>query len=419
MKKTIRFSKGFIPCAILSVLIIALGVVGFVTKGINLGLDFKPGLIEDVRIANPAVSVVYDGNARATLELSRDGVSVIVSGTGAENKTSTFMYAEYKTVQDVADALNTVEGVNATVNENGDVEAFYMFLNSAISTQLTHTPLYIYAKNSAVSVDDVRAALEDMRGISVKALGSGAEMSFQIRMPVNSAEDSSRVLQGAVEDTLAEKFGENCIAVVKTDFIGSSFSKTLASKSIILLLCTIVLIWVYAAFRFHWDFALGSVIALLHDTCIMFTFIVWTQMEFTTTVLAAVLTIIGYSINATVVILDRVRFIVAKFKDGNDSYEGVKITKFKQVLDIALSDTLGRSIITTLTTLFAVISLYIFTTGSIKDFALALIVGLISGCYSSIFISSGFISLFRKTWVPKFGVHHSEKSIKAGALDLN
>ena len=419
MKKTMRFSKGFIPCAILSMLIIAFGVVGFVTKGINLGLDFKPGLIEDVRIANPAVSVAYDGNARATLELSREGISVIVSGTGAENKTATFAYAQYKTVQDVADALNTVEGVNATVNESGDVESFYMFLNSALSTQLTQNPLYIYAKNADVSIDDVRTALEDMKGISVKVLGSGSEMSFQIRMAVNSEEDSSNALQGAVEDALATKFGENSVAVVKTDFIGSAFSKTLASKSIILLLCTVILIWVYAAFRFHWDFALGSVIALLHDTCIMFTFIVWTQMEFTTTVLAAVLTIIGYSINATVVILDRVRFVVAKFKDGNDMYEGEKITKFKQVLDIALSNTLGRSIITTVTTLFAVVSLYIFTTGSIKDFALALIVGLISGCYSSIFISSGFISLFRRKWVPKFGIHHSEKAMKTGELDLS
>ena len=80
---------------------------------------------------------------------------------------------------------------------------------------------------------------------------------------------------------------------------------------------------------------------------------------------------------------------------------------------------MSRSIITTVTTLFAVFSLYIFTTGSIKDFALAMIAGLISGLYSSIFISSGFISLIRKNWKPEYGIHHSEKSMKKGVLNMN
>ena len=264
------------------------------------------------------------------------------------------------------------------------------------------------AKNADVTIDDVRKALSDVHGVAVKKLGS-VVTSFQIRMPAATDEDSSDVLQKTVSAKLGEKFGASDIAVVKTDFIGAGFSKTLASKSIILLLCTVVLIWGYAAIRFHWDFALGAVVALLHDTCIMFTFIVWTQMEFSTTVLAAVLTIIGYSINATVVILDRIRF----------NLNTIKVTKFSELIDSALSDTLGRSIITTVTTLFAVLSLYIFTSGSIKDFALALIVGLLSGCYSSIFISGGFIQLLRRGWKPEFGIHHSEKAMKKGVLDMS
>jgi len=175
-------------------------------------------------------------------------------------------------------------------------------------------------------------------------------------------------------------------------------------KSLLMFVLTVALIWIYAAIRFHWDFALGAVIALIHDTLIMLTFIIWTQMEFSTTVLAAVLTIIGYSINATVVILDRIRYNLTYMNDVNS---------FTPILNQSLSDTLVRSILTTVTTLFAVISLYVFTTGSIKDFSLALIVGLISGMYSSIFISSGFIQLFRRTWKPEFGVHHSLRTVKA------
>ena len=109
-------------------------------------------------------------------------------------------------------------------------------------------------------------------------------------------------------------------------------------------------------------------------------------MEFSTTTLAAILTIIGYSINATVVILDRVR----------SDIKIVEAKTFKEILNAALSQTLSRSVITTVTTLLAVLSLFFFTTGTIHDFSLALIIGLISGCYSSIFIAGSFILLARR-----------------------
>lgn len=409
MKKVLNFSKGFIPCAVFSALIIIFGVIGFVTKGINFGIDFRPGLIEEVRIASPAISVTYTGSANATVELSKESMTVVISGIGADNKTEVFTYADCPSVNDIAAALNSVDGIQASVNADGETESFYMFLNSAVSTQLSKSPLYVYARNADTAIDDIREALADVHGVSVKNIGSGAVSGYQIRMPAATEADSSDVLQETVLSSLGEKFGSSNVAVIKTDFIGAGFSKTLASKSVILLLCTVVLIWGYAAIRFHWDFALGAVVALIHDTLIMFTFIVWTQMEFTTTVLAAVLTIIGYSINATVVILDRIRF----------NLTAVKVTKFSDLINSALSDTLGRSLITTLTTLFAVVSLYIFTTGSIKDFALALIVGLISGCYSSIFISGGFIQLLRRGWKPEYGIHHSEKAMKKGVLDMS
>jgi preprotein translocase subunit SecF len=205
-------------------------------------------------------------------------------------------------------------------------------------------------------------------------------------MAADSEEDSSAALQKAIFEKLGETFGAEKIAVIKTDFIGSSFSKTLASKSAVLMLLTVLLIWVYAAIRFHWDFALAAVIAIIHDSLIMVSFISFIQMEFSTTTLAAILTIIGYSINATVVILDRVR----------SDIKVVEAKTFKEILNSALSSTLSRSIITTVTTLFAVLALFFFTTGTIHDFSLALTVGLISGCYSSIFIAGAFILSVRK-----------------------
>lgn len=399
MKRTMSFNKGFIPCTIISTVIILFGIVGFFTKGINFGLDFKPGLIEEVRVAEPVAEITYDGAAKIALDLSAGQMDLVITGTSANNETRSFNFAVYNTVASLADEVSKVDGVKMTV-KNGSYDTTKLFLNSAVSTVLSNEPLYVYpAGTSEITTDDIREALgED--NIAIKQLGSGADASYQIRMGINEG-DAQNELQSSVNEKLYSKFGKENVAIVKTDFIGSGMSKSTTRKSIVMFICVIVLIWAYAAIRFHWDFALGSVIALLHDVLIMLTFITWSGMEFSVTVLAAVLTIVGYSINATVVILDRIRYNLKMMTEAKN---------FKTILNKSLSDTFTRSVLTTVTTLFAVLSLFIFTTGSIKDFSLALIVGLISGMYSSIFISSAFISLSRRNWKPEYGVHHSLKN---------
>ena len=397
--KTIKFNKGFVPSAILSVIIIAFGIVGFFLKGVNLGLDFKPGAIEEVRIAEPVASITYNGAAGITVELSSGQMDVIISGNGATNETRSYNFNEVKTVSELAAELEKIDDIHVKVID-GSYDTRKLFLNSAVTNQLSTTNLYIYpAGTSEVTTDDIREALKDSN-VSIKQLGYGVDASYQIR--IGADENSTQeTLDTAINSKLYEKFGGEKVAIVKQDFIGSGMSKSTTVKSIIMFVCVVLLIWVYAAIRFHWDFALGSVIALIHDALIMLTFIIWTQMEFSTTVLAAVLTIIGYSINATVVILDRIRYNLKMMKD---------VKNFNEILNRSLSDTLVRSILTTVTTLMAVVALYVFTSGSIKDFSLALIVGLISGIYSSIFISSAFISACRKNWKVEYGVHHSLKA---------
>lgn len=400
--KRFNFNKGFLPCTIISAVLICFGLVGLFTKGINFGLDFKPGLIEEVRVAEPVAEIVYSGPAKVTMDLSAGQMDIVVSGTGAENKTYSFNFAVLKTVHELAAEVNKIENVKMT-ERNSSYDSTKLFLNSAVTNQLTNAVTFIYpAGTSEITTDDIRSALDD-KGVDIKQLGSGADASYQIRMGVKEG-DAQNEIQTAVNEKLFSKFGKENVAIVKTDFIGSGMSKTTTIRSIIMFVLVVVLIWAYAAIRFHWDFALGSVIALVHDSLIMIAFITWTQMEFTSTVLAAVLTIVGYSINATVVILDRVRYNMKMMPE---------VVKFDEILNQSLSDTLVRSILTTVTTLFAVVALFIFTTGTIKDFSLAMIVGLLSGMYSSIFISSAFISLSRRNWKPEFGVHHSLKSEKA------
>ena len=402
MKKTINFNKGFLPAAILSCAIIVFGIVGFFVKGINLGLDFRPGLIEEIRVAEPVAEISYKGSANVSMDLSAGQMDIIISGTGADNETRSFNFAVLKTVGELAAEVNKLADVTMTV-KNASYDSTKLFLNSAVTNQLTSTPIYIYpAGTSEITTDDIRNALGEVGG-NIKQLGTGADASYQIRMGVSEG-DAQNEIQSSINDKLYKAFGKEKVAIVKTDFIGAGMSKSTSIKSIIMFIAVVGLIWLYATIRFHWDFALGSVIALIHDTLIMFTFIIWTQMEFSSTVLAAVLTIVGYSINATVVILDRVRYNLKMMPEAKT---------FNEILNKSLSDTFTRSVLTTVTTLFAVVSLFVFTSGSIKDFSLAMIVGLICGMYSSIFISSGFISASRKNWKPEYGVHHSLKHVSA------
>lgn len=392
MKTNYKFSKAFLPAYILSVLLIGAGIVSICTRKINLGIDFQPGLIEEVRIAPPAMQVTYNGSATVSLDASNTALDVVISGVGAENETRTLTYGQNPTIDSLCTALNSINGISAKVLSAGDADSYGIFTNNAETSRLSSDKpflLYVSSSQAQTSIDELRAVLAS-QDVVLKELGTSDNRSYQIRAKIKDDGSSSQKLQDGVLSALRGKYGKDDVAIVKTDFVGSSFSGSLASKSILLTIATVFLIWLYATIRFHWDFALGAVIALLHDCLVMFSFISFLQIELSTTTLAAVLTIFGYSINATVVILDRVR----------ENLRIVNTKVFSDILNKSLNDTLARSIITTVTTLFASISLLVFTTGSIHDFAVALTIGLVSGCYSSIFISSGFIAFMRRKWVP-------------------
>ena len=393
-KKVIHFSKGFVPCVILSVLLILSGIFALITKGLNLGIEFKAGLIEDIRIAPTALELTYSGPANVSVQITGIGMTVVVSGVGAENASYEIPYVRYRTVGEVASALNEITGVNAVVRSASDQTAVDLFANSESSSLLGTSPFrlhYIGAATRDYSAEDVRSALSSMNDVSVKMVGDSKSNSFQIRAGDDGSDpEASKKIQQTIASRLSSAFGEDMVAVIKTDFIGSQFSSSLILQSMILVAATLLLIWLYSTIRFRWDFALGAVLAITHDALIMVAFIAWTGLEMNSTMIAAILTIIGYSINDTIVVLDRVR----------ENMKTVKVTKFTELLNLSQTEILGRTVITTVTTLLAVFALYIFTSGSMKEFALALIVGMISGVYSTIMIASAFIALVRRHWKP-------------------
>jgi len=195
MKKQIKFSKGFVPSAIISGVIIILGIVGFFTKGINFGIDFKPGLIEEVRVAPPVAEITYDGPAKINVELSAGQMDVIISGLGATNETRSFNFGQIRTVAELANEVNKIDGIKMIVNDGG-FDTTKLFLNSIASNILSKDALYIYpAGTSDITTDDIRTALASKSGINVKQLGEGADASYQIRVGLSADESQDDILE--------------------------------------------------------------------------------------------------------------------------------------------------------------------------------------------------------------------------------
>lgn len=391
MKRVFPFSKYIVPAVVLSAVLILSGLIPLLTKGINFGIDFKPGLVTEVRLVEPVMELTYNGAASVAVEINPWDVTLVISGVGAENETRVYPFAEYATVGDMAAAMSGVEGVSAKAI-TASIPADGLFANSAVASVLSSVPydLYYSGDGQLADAEAVRNALAGLEDVSVKVAGEGAAEVFQIRIGDSGDGRTSMDLQKSITDALATAFGGDNVAIIKTDFIGAQFSGSLVLQSVLLVVAALFLIWIYATIRFKWDFALASVIAITHDALIIISFIAWSQMEFNTVTLAAILTIIGYGINDTVVVLDRVR-------------ENTRIMNTKNFMDIvnqSQSDCFGRTMITTITTLLAVTALCIFTTGSIHDFALALIVGIISSAYSTIMITSAFLFKTRKNWKP-------------------
>ena len=138
---------------------------------------------------------------------------------------------------------------------------------------------------------------------------------------------------------------------------------------------------IYIWFRFEWQFSLGAVIALVHDVILTIGVFCFTQLEFNLPIIAAILTIVGYSMNDTVVVYDRVRENLRKHRSK----------PIDKLLDLSINETLSRTIITSVTTLLALVSLYIFGGSVIKGFTFAMIWGVVVGTYSSIFVASPFL----------------------------
>jgi preprotein translocase subunit SecF len=386
MKRTIQFSKAFLPAAIVSVVLIVAGLVGYVVKGgFNLGVDFQAGLIQEVQIAPTALKMTYSGKGVAAVAADSAKIEIVVSGAEVENATYSFPFASYATLGALRDGLAGVPALSVEASADQSIPAASLLQSAHQNPRLGAEPYamhYLLPSAEAIPLEKVRSAVSSIDGVTVQVLGAGPERKFMIRIEDQGKESGfAKAAAEKISSTLAAAFGADQFVINRTDYVGSRFSKDLTDQAAILVILTLLVILVYSAIRFKPQYAIGAVLAIAHDALIMVAFIAWSRMEFNTTSIAAILTILGYSINDTIVIFDRIREDVRLYPDES----------FVTVVNRAVSETLGRTIITTVTTLLAVVALFLFTGGSMKDFALALIVGMISGIYSTIYIASAFI----------------------------
>ena len=225
--------------------------------------------------------------------------------------------------------------------------------------------------------------------ISLQNIGDIASgKDVMIRIQVSEKDDQSIIIKTV--KTLLETNINGKIEYQKIDFVGPTVGQELIESGIYAVLSAFACIMIYVWFRFEWQYGVGAILALVHDSILIIGFFALTRLEFGLTAVAAILTIIGYSINDSVVIYDRIRENMRKFKKMSIS----------DLLNISINETLSRTVLTASTTLLASISLLVFGGEVIHSFSAAMVFGVIIGTYSSIFISAPaliYLNLREKT----------------------
>ncbi len=213
-------------------------------------------------------------------------------------------------------------------------------------------------------------------GVSVQNVEG--ENAYMVKAPVSG--NPNKTIK-EIKEVLKKRF-DGKLTVLKVEMIGPTVGKELREKGIMAIIYALIGILIYVAWRFEPIFAFGAVLALVHDALATTGIFMSVGREFSLPVIAALLTVIGYSINDTIVVYDRIRENMKTL---------LRSKPFEEIVNDSINQTLSRTIITSLTTLFVVLCLYLFGGGVINDFAFVLLVGITVGTYSSIFIASAIV----------------------------
>ena len=233
-------------------------------------------------------------------------------------------------------------------------------------------------KDENLSIAEIRNQLSELNigDIQIQTFGSDDIILIRIENSTNLDANADMSSIELIRSSLG-----NDVIIQRTEIVGPKVSSELIQKGIIAIIIAVFLMLFYIWIRFEWQFSIGAVTALIHDVMITMGIFSFLQIEFNLSIIAALLTIIGYSMNDTVVVYDRIRENLRKYKQMN----------IFDLINQSLNETMSRTLLTSVTTLLALFSLYFLGGEVLKGFTLAMIIGVFIGTYSSVFIASQII----------------------------
>ena len=244
------------------------------------------------------------------------------------------------------------------------------------------------SSESAVDLAELRGRLGalDLGEVQIQEFGKETDVLIRIAEKEGATDASNNL--SAVEQVREELSSD--FDVRRVEIVGPQVSAELIQTGVMAVLAAIASMLIYIWFRFEWQFSVGAVLALVHDVALTIGLFALLQLDFNLSILAAILTIVGYSMNDTVVVYDRVRENLRKYKKMD----------LAELLNIAINETLSRTVMTSVTTMLALLALYILGGEVIRGFTFAMIWGVIVGTYSSIFIASPLLMLLgvKRDW---------------------
>jgi preprotein translocase subunit SecF len=421
MKRIIRFQRTRYYFFVFSALMFATGITFYlVNGGFNRGVDFKSGLALQFQIAPASFTVRYLGTGSATIDIPAGEQAltaagdVIVSITSKDGtKTDTpFRFADYPTISAFTDALAAMPGVVTAITGDGNADPRQLVPLVRPAT-LGETPFTLNLMPEAgggvqARLADVRATLDPVGKHDLQVVGAAGNQEFIARFEASTEEaDFQTTMEQKVLSALYAAYGTDQVILKRTDFVGPRLAQSLGSQAIWLVVIALIAIMIYMILRFRFIFSLAAVLALVHDAVVILSFAAVFRVEIDAATIAAILTILGYSINDTIVIFDRVR----------ENQTLMRESSLETILDTSVTQTLGRTIITSGATMMAVLSLYLLTSGSMKNFGLLMIVGILEGTYSTVFIASPIVlewenamaSRRKRRELQKYGIRDHEK----------
>ena len=251
------------------------------------------------------------------------------------------------------------------------------------------------------SIQQVRTALDKSfpgggQNIIVQTYGAPAQHQVMIRVPQVGAESGASLSTTAQAVETALKQGNvGAFKKVGTEIVGPAVGKELQSKGIWATVLSLVGILAYLAFRFQFSFGVGAVIATIHDLLVTLAFLAFFRYDMSLNVIAAILTMTGYSTNDTIVIFDRIR----------ENLRGMRRDSLNHVINVSVNQTLGRTVITSGTALLTALALFFFGGEVLHGFAFTMVVGIITGTYSSVFIAAAIVSFWRGSGPTRAAAH--------------